>query len=378
MNLLLQSEDFSTKNKSMKNKTFKIILKALLSLTLVVVITLASYVAYLFIDYDRIEDNAVLEITDNTNTFVPVGEELKMISYNIGFCAYTQDFSFFMDGGEVSRAKSEKSVNEVLFGIDSLLKDENADIILLEEVDEDADRSHHVDQRAYFTKSFSEYDSLFATNFDSAYLFYPFTKPHGKSLSGLLTLSKFDIYESTRRSLPVETSVMKIVDLDRCYNVSRMKTQGDKELILYTVHLSAYTSDGTIATEQLEMLVDDMKREHSKGNYVICGGDFNKDLLQNSGEIFGVSGEEYTWAQAFPTTMLENTGLSLVAPFDKNNPVATCRNTDEVYKEEGQFKVTLDGFIVSDNVDVSHSDVIDTKFMYSDHNPVYMSFTLEK
>ncbi len=362
----------------MKIKTFKIILKAVLSLLLVVVIVLASYVAYLFIDYDRIEDNVALEIADNTDAFVPIGKELKMISYNIGFCAYTQDFSFFMDGGEMSRAKSEESVNEVLFGIDSLLKEENADIMLLEEVDEDADRSHHVDQRAYFTKSFSEYDSLFATNFDSAYLFYPFTKPHGKSLSGLLTLSKFDIYESTRRSLPVETSVMKIVDLDRCYSVSRLKTQSEKELVLYTVHLSAYTSDGTIATQQLKMLVDDMKREYSEGNYVVCGGDFNKDLLQNSGEIFGVSGEEYTWAQAFPTTMLENTGLSLVAPFDKKSPVATCRNTDEVYKEEGQFNVTLDGFIVSDNVAVSHSDVIDTKFMYSDHNPVYMNFTLEK
>jgi len=369
---------FQLKINAMKNKTFKIILKSVLSLLLVVVIALASYVAYLFIDYDRIEDDIALNITDNTHAFVPIEKELKIVSYNIGFCAYTQDFSFFMDGGEMSRAKSKESVNEVLDGIDTLLKKEDAEIVLLQEVDEDADRSHHVDERAFLTKSATDYDCVFATNFDSAYLFYPFNKPHGKSLSGLLTLSKFDIYESTRRSLPVETSVMKIVDLDRCYSVSRLKTQSDKELILYTVHLSAYTSDGTIATEQLKMLTDDMEAEYSKGNYIICGGDFNKDLLQNSGEIFGVSGEEYTWAQAFPTQTLEGTGLSLVAPFNKENPVATCRNTDEAYKEEGQFNVTLDGFIVSDNISVSHSDVIDTKFMYSDHDPVYMNFTLKK
>lgn len=358
-------------------KPIRIILKSALAVLLVLVIALGAYVAYLFIDYDRIEDNLSLDIADNTQSLVPVDDELKVVSYNIGFCAYTQDFSFFMDGGSESRAKSEQSVNDVLDGIDELLQQENADIVLLEEVDENADRSHHVDQRAFFTTNNNEYDAVFATNFDSAYLFYPFTKPHGKSLSGLLTLSKFDIRSSTRRSLPVEDSVMKIVDLDRCYSVSTLPTENGKELILYTVHLSAYTSDGTIATQQLKMLVSDMKAQYNKGNYVVCGGDFNKDLLLDSGAIFGVSGEEYTWAQAFPTDMLSDTGLSLVAPFDESNPVATCRNTDEPYKSQGQFNVTLDGFIVSDNVKVSDSNVIDTEFMYSDHNPVYMNFTLK-
>ena len=30
------------------------------------------------------------------------------------------------------------------------------------------------------------------------------------------------------------------------------------------------------------------------------------------------------------------------------------------------------------NVEVSDFDVMDTKFMYSDHNPVYMNFSLKK
>lgn len=362
----------------MKSKRiFKNILKAVLSLLLIVVIVALSYVSYVLIDYKRIEDNVALEITDNTSSLLPVEKELKAISYNIGFCAYTQDFSFFMDGGKSSRAKSEDSVKEVLSGIESLLKDENADIIMMQEVDIDATRSHHIDQKSYIANAFGSHDNLFAVNYDSAYLFYPFTEPIGKSLSGLLTMSKYDINSSVRRSLPIETSLMKLVDLDRCYSVSRMKTENEKELVLYTVHLSAYTSDGTIATEQLKLLIDDMKAEYSKGNYIVCGGDFNKDLLQDSGAIFGVSGEAYTWAQAFPLEMLEGTGLSLVAPLDENNPVASCRNTDEPYKAQGQFNVTLDGFIVSDNVTVSKSNVIDNKFKYSDHNPVYMTFTLK-
>ena len=364
----------TTKN---KGNIFRKILLSLLCVVLVILVVVIGYASYVFIDYERIEDNLELSVNDNTANKVKVSNELKAISYNIGFCAYTQDFSFFMDGGTESRAKSEDSVNECLNGIDTLLKEECADFMLLEEVDENSDRSHHVNQREFFENSFNACDSVFATNFDSAYLFYPILKPHGKSLSGLLTISKYDIKNSIRRSLMVEDSVMKIVDLDRCYSVSRLDTENNKELVLYTVHLSAYTSDGTIATQQLQMLCDDMKKECEKGNYVLCGGDFNKDLLTDSGSIFGVSGEDYTWAQAFPLDMLKDTSLSLVAPFDENNPVASCRDTGEPYKEQGQFNVTLDGFIVSDNIEVIKSDVIDMKFEYSDHNPVYIDFKLK-
>lgn len=362
----------------MKNKKFlRILLKSVIALFLVVVILTLSYVAYVFIDYKRIEDNLNLEVNNNTIEYIPVNENLKALSYNIGFCAYTQDFSFFMDGGESSWAKSEDSVNEVLKNIGDFLNTENADITLLQEVDEDSTRSYHINQKQYLIDNFRDKDSVFATNFDSSFLFYPFLEPHGKSLSGILTLSKYNIESSIRRSLPVENSIMKFFDLDRCYSVSRIPTENDKELVLYNAHLSAYTSDGTIATKQLGLLIDDMKAEFKKGNYVICGGDFNKDLLQNSGDIFGVKGEEYTWAQPFPTDMLNDTGLSLVAPFDKNNPVASCRDTGDPYKESGQFNVTLDGFVVSDNVKVNKSDVIDIEFVYSDHNPVYLNFILE-
>ena len=48
---------------------------------------------------------------------------------------------------------------------------------------------------------------------------------------------------------------MKLVDLDRCYSVSRVPLENGRELVLYNFHLSAYTSDGTIAEEQLEMLL---------------------------------------------------------------------------------------------------------------------------
>ena len=62
--------------------------------------------------------------------------------------------------------------------------------------------------------------------------------------------------------------------------------ENGKELVLYNVHLSAYTSDGKIAEEQLRMLIEDMQEEYNKGNDIVCGGDFNKDLSGDAEEYF--------------------------------------------------------------------------------------------
>mgnify|MGYP000118513935 FL=1 len=68
--------------------------------------------------------------------------------------------------------------------------------------------------------------------------------------------------------------------------------------------------------------------------------------------------------------------MQLIAPFDEKNPVPSCRNADQPYSES-DFVVTVDGFLVSDNVTVEDALVLDTGFKWSDHNPVYMDFVLE-
>ena len=69
-------------------------------------------------------------------------------------------------------------------------------------------------------------------------------------------------------------------------------------------------------------------------------------------------------------------GLSIVAPFDRDEPVASCRNADRPYGPDN-YLVTVDGFIVSSNVSVLESKAVDTGFRWSDHNPVYLDFVLE-
>lgn len=358
-------------------KTWKKALKILLCALLALALAVGGYVAYVFIDYDRLEDNLPLKVEQSALvTGMPAaGETYRLASYNIGFGAYSDDYSFFMDGGTESRARSVNAVHENVGGAIEAVKALEPDFLLLQEVDVDGTRSHHVDEKAYIQSLLPGFGPVvFAQNYDSPYLFWPLNAPHGANRAGQLTLSRYAVSSALRRSLPIEEGVMKLVDLDRCYSVSRIPAEGGGELVLYNLHLSAYTSDGKIAEEQLKMLFADMLAEYQAGNWAVAGGDFNKDLLGNSDEIFGVSGPAYTWAQAIPESLIPE-GLSIAAPFDPDSPTASCRNADRPYGPDN-YLVTVDGFIVSANVAVEAARVQDTGFRWSDHNPVYLDFTL--
>lgn len=351
-------------------------LKRLLFAVAALAVLALGYVAYVFLDYHRLGD---MDLTPSdaseSDAELRTGETYTALSYNIGFGAYEADYGFFMDGGTESRAWSEERLAANMDKITALLQARQADFYLLQEVDIGATRTYHMDERALLCASFKDKSSVFAQNYDSPYLLYPLNSPHGASKSGLLTFSRADITAAKRVELPVERGVMKILDLDRCYSVSRIAVEGGGELVLYNLHLSAYTSDGTIATEQLSLLLADMQAEYEAGNWCVAGGDFNKDLLGDSSVYFGEADREYSWAQPLPEGVFDGTDIRLIAPLDENDPTPSCRNADGAY-HEGQYVLTVDGFLVSKNVAVSESSVLDTGFAYSDHNPVEMKFSL--
>ena len=361
----------------------KKLLRPLVCVLLAFVILVGGYVAYVFLAYHRVGDQS-LSVMHCSRDAVPMedavetGAVYRVSSANAGFGAYSADYSFFMDGGRESRARSRQAVDKNMRGIVAFVEDLSPDFALFQEVDTDGTRSWHIDETAYLSDAMMgcEFDEVFAQNYDSPYLFYPLIQPHGANQSGIVTLSRHPIASAARRELPGGSGFMKLLDLDRCYSVSRIPTASGKELVLYNLHLSAYTSDGAIATEQLELLCADMLAEYEAGNYCVAGGDFNKDLLGNSPEIFGVAaGENDTWAQPIPEGTIP-AGLTLVAPFDETAPTASCRTASEPYSIETTFRLTVDGFLVSDNVEVVDSAVLDAGFLYSDHNPVWMDFKL--
>ena len=137
-----------------------------------------------------------------------------------------------MDGGKSSWAKSKESVNETVTGAAELVRSLDPEIVMFQEIDTDGTRSYHVDQKKLIDGILPEYTNVFAVNYDSPFLMYPLTQPHGKNHAGIGTYTKFDITSALRRSLPISESLSKLVDLDRCYSVSRIPVENGKELTI--------------------------------------------------------------------------------------------------------------------------------------------------
>ena len=124
------------------------------------------------------------------------------------------------------------------------------------------------------------------------------------------------------------------------------------------------------------MLCEDMKADYAMGNYVICGGDFNHDLKNKEWN----TENEYSWAYPFPREMLPKHFSLYLDNFTEEEKAImpdSARNADMEYVEGVTFTVTLDGFIVSENIEVTDYEHKYSGYLYSDHEPVVMSFKLK-
>lgn len=384
-----------------KGKIIRTVIIILLILILIPVLVVGGYLLYVIFSYHRI-GNIDLEIREGASkNVIDTERELTMTSYNVGFGAYSDDYTFFMDTGtdkngnktqgEHGKAVSLEAVKKNMEGSLKAIESLSSDFIALQEVDMDADRSYHFNQQEYFEKNLTGYDSTFAVDFDSAYLFYPFHDPHGKSKAGLSTFSRYAMKESKRREYTIATDFSKYMDLDRCFSVHRMDTADRKEFVLINSHMSAYDEGGLIRDKQIEELHSFMKAEYEKGNYVITTGDFNHDLLTNNPLYPMYTRENYPYQdeidQGYPSWVNYIYDENKKSSFDDGFKVyaadnePSCRDADVVYEKGSTFVSTLDGFIVSDNIEVKSVRTARTGengFAYSDHQPTTLTFLLKE
>lgn len=388
------------KPQSITKKVVKTVAFSLLGVIGVCILTVGSYLLYVVIDYDRIEDNQVLTVNSHaTKEKVELNKELKATTFNIGFGAYSDEYSFFMDKGyakdnqtmihgQYGKAISYEDALNNTNGCVELSKTFNSDFYLFQEVDKYSDRAYKIDQENKILEAYQNVDSTYAVNFHSAYLFYPFNDPHGKSLAGLSTLSEYKINEATRKRYTISDGFDKYLDLDRCFSVNRLSTENNKELVLINSHMSAYDEGGKIRNKQLNELNEFMKEETLKGNYVVCGGDFNHNLLSNNPLYPQYTQDKLPYSETFTQRspdwinfMYDEKGETVIDNQFKiysgdNEP--TCRACDSPYDRGFTYVTAVDGFIVSNNVEVSKCETvkIGSGFEFSDHQPVNLTFKL--
>lgn len=350
------------------------------------VVFIGAYVIYMQTHYYRIKDYQPLSIRQKLNhsNKLQTNTTYSAATYNVGFGAYNQKFSFFMDTGKMkdgtkTQGKYGKAENEVAVlqntnGEINTMKKINADFMLFQEIDVGSSRSYHVNQVKKMSQNFANYEEIFANNFHSPYLLYPLNDPHGAVQSGLLSLSKYPVEQATRRKYPVSTSfITKFTDLDRCFTVMKIPVTNGHKLILINSHMSAYDKGGKMRVKQLKLLNSVMESEYKKGNYVIVGGDFNHTFGRKMLTHFKSQQETPDWVSVLSSKDLAP-DIRMVHAKNENT-VPTCRGTDIPYQKGKTYTTVIDGFLVSKNVQAT-SENINTEFAYADHNPVKLSFKL--
>ena len=419
-----------------------------------IILIVIGYVGYVTFSYYRIGDK---ELTIKNNQTVAIAQsdigtkEFSITTYNIGFGAYERDYSFFMDTSRFkeeyvesqNRVKTEGkkargfSKNHVLTNTngayDTINKLGDLDFMLYQEVDTKSTRSFNVNQVEIGNEKHSGYASVYGVNYHSAYLAYPLHEPIGQSNSGITTYSKYEIINATRKEFKITDAFFgKFFDLDRAFTISEIKIANSvRKLYIFNVHMSAYDENGVVRRVQLAQLKEAIKLARDidgDNNYVVIGGDFNHDLVidnpllnaEYKANIFDLQETEILTTDWFNYFRLnkEQDGQEVknlisgeletysydfkdinVNAYGPTN-IGTCRDASIPFSDKNNngivdnAMVSIDGFLVSDNIEVTHIETIGSGegkqvenlpatdpryglgFVYSDHNPVLMNFKL--
>ena len=351
------------------------LLKFIGTVLLIVVLLVAGLIGFLSVTEYKPADSEEIAVEGEASEELAPGDDLTVMSWNIGYGALGDNADFFMDGGKGVKTADEERVMSNMEGIIEETSSLDPDIIMFQETDRDSTRSNHINEYKMLQDTYQEYCSSFANNFKVAFLPYP-VPPMGKVDSGIATFSSYPVSGAERIQLPIPFSwPVRMANLKRCVLISRVPLKGtDKELVLVNLHLEAY-DDGEGKKAQTAMLAEILQAEKGKGNYVIAGGDFNQTF--SSADISSYVVKPDNWQAG----MLDETQFAEGWQFMMNEKVPSCRSLIEPYidadKDDFQYYL-IDGFIVSDNIKVTSVENQDLGFAVSDHNPVYMKLQLVK
>lgn len=345
----------------------KRIIKGILKVIVDVIIVAVLILGIVLITEFSPKNGETLKTVGKSTTKLKEGDELTILTYNIGHLVSGEESDFWYEGGETTRAASEDTVTANLETVTETIKD-GADIVLLQEVDYKSRMSYEVNEYVELANEFQGISS-YAVEQD-VFVPYPIPNIIGSVKTGIGILSKYE-GESYRLSLPQTYEFPeRIYATKKCLQKFVIPLEdSEKSLVVINVDLEDY-DDGTMRETQLDALKREMLLEYDKGNYVVAGGDFN--MLFPADENESVTSGEYVITkmteEAFPE------GWKSVT----DTKTKTFRLRNMPYDKETSITATVDGFITTPNVEVKAVSVKDTEFKNTNHNAVTLKIKLKK
>lgn len=207
------------------------------------------------------------------------GQELKVLVWNVQYMA-GKDYVFFYDvpdGSGPDERPTAESITQTLDEVARVIMEEDADIVLLQEVDEGADRTGRENQTQRLLQRLDGRYPVVTEAFYWKSAFVPHPRVMGSAGMKLTTLSQYAIRESRRHqlaTLPVDP-VSRLFQLKRCVLETTLPIEGGGELVVLNLHLEAFTHGSDIMEKQIAQVATMVEGYDEEGTLWMAGGDFN-------------------------------------------------------------------------------------------------------
>jgi len=337
---------------------------------LVIISIFILYLAAIFIinRYSKSDTTYAVEVLQGEVESIEPSSELTILTWNIGYAGMGKDSDFFLDNGKQLRPPSKQSVISNLDGIKNHLIETKAEILLLQEVP-------YASWNTYSINVFNELTTQF-TNYHWTYvddLHLKFTIPPFSIRMGNATASRFPI--SSSYSIPIANEPNAFLHIfKKKYNmhVTHLDLNGHLWSII-NIHLSAFDDEKiSIREEQLAQILSYAKKEKEAGYHVIIGGDWNLEISESDFGEYSTKQKDLFWIRSLPA-WAHIKGFSWV--FDPTEP--TVRTAEKPYKEGENYTLIIDGFVISDTLEVLEVKTDDLNFKSTDHHPVTGRFKIK-
>ncbi len=258
-------------------KIFKKILLGLIVLLVSAALGLTIFVYSLTYHPSDLQEEKV-SCKTNPPVLIP-GQKLKVLNWNIQFMA-GKKYIFFFDvpNGDGPHERPEASeILTTLKEVARVIKEESPDIILLQEMDEDAKRTDNQDQLVELMKLLPEEYSCSASAFYWRNKYLPHARVKGSTGLKVSTISKYKIESAVRHALPIIPAdpITKQFGLKRAILEAKMPISNSKYLSAMNTHLDAFAHGYDTMQRQIDFLKNLFSKRNSEKVEWFIGGDFN-------------------------------------------------------------------------------------------------------
>jgi len=212
----------------------------------------------------------------NATPLMP-GQALKVMTWNVQFLAGKR-YVFWHD---LAQGDDESpTLEDMAFSLDEVarvIRDEQPDVVLLQELDNGAKASHYQEQLKLLQERLADLYPCGTSAFDWKADFIPSSRIFGSVGRQLATLSRYRIDHAERVQLPVadENFILRQFQPKNALLVSYLALNGGGQVAVLNTHLERATQPDDTAQKQVSAVSKALDKLESAGTSWLIGGDFN-------------------------------------------------------------------------------------------------------